>query len=461
MKYDVIIVGAGPAGIFSALELTKKQNNLNILILDRGPEISQRKCPSSRGFECHHCEPCSILSGWGGAGAYSDGKLTLSTEVGGWLNQYVSQQELEKLVGYVDSIYLKYGASERVYGEDAEKVDEIERKASLAGLKLIRQEVRHMGTDKSEETMQRMYNDLSSKVTFEPRTDVKGLITEGSDIKGVETVKGEKISAKYVVIAPGRSGAEWLQMEAQIRGLRTVNNPVDIGVRVEVLASVMEELTKTLYEPKLIYYSKLFDDMVRTFCVSPYGEVTTESYDGVLTVNGGSYAERKTDNTNFAILVSTSFTEPFKEPIAYGKYIARLSNLLSGGVMVQRLGDLVSGRRSTPERLARSVVAPTLKNATPGDLSFVLPYRYLADIREMLQALDQIAPGVHSRDTLLYGIEVKFYSSHLQLNNVLETRIQNMFTIGDGAGVTRGLIQASASGVIVGREILKREKLKA
>ncbi len=461
MKYDVIIVGAGPAGIFSALELTKKNSNLNILILDRGPEIAERKCPSSRGFECHHCEPCSVLSGWGGAGAYSDGKLTLSTEVGGWLNEYVSQQELEKLVGYVDSIYLKYGASERVYGGDAEKVDEIERKASLAGLKLIRQEVRHMGTDKSEETMQRMYNELSGKTTFEPRADVKGLITEGSAIKGVETVSGEKIHGKYVIIAPGRSGAEWLQTEAQIRGLKTVNNPVDIGVRVELLASVMEELTKALYEPKLVYYSKLFDDMVRTFCVSPYGEVTTESYDGVLTVNGGSYAERRTDNTNFAILVSTSFTEPFKEPIAYGKYIARLSNLLSGGVMVQRLGDLVSGRRSTPERLARSVVTPTLKNATPGDLSFVLPYRYLSDIREMLQALDQIAPGVHSRDTLLYGIEVKFYSSHLQLNNVLETKIQNMFTIGDGAGVTRGLIQASASGVIVGREILKREKSKA
>jgi len=243
--------------------------------------------------------------------------------------------------------------------------------------------------------------------------------------------------------------------------LRTVNNPVDVGVRVEVLASVMEELTKALYEPKLVYYSRLFDDHVRTFCVSPYGEVTTESYDGVLTVNGQSYAERKTENTNFAILVSTSFTEPFKEPIAYGKYVARLSNLLSGGVMVQRLGDLVSGRRSTPERLARSVVTPTLKSATPGDLSFVLPYRYLSDVREMLQALDVIAPGIHSRDTLLYGIEVKFYSSHLQLTNVLETRIQNMFTIGDGAGVTRGLIQASASGVIVAREILKREKLKA
>jgi hypothetical protein len=306
-----------------------------------------------------------------------------------------------------------------------------------------------------------MRKELNGKITFEPKTDVKALITENHTISGVETVDGKKYMGKYVIVAPGRSGAEWLMTEAQMRGLKTVNNPVDIGVRVELLASVMEKLTKALYEPKLIYYSKLFDDMIRTFCVSPYGEVTTESYDGVLTVNGQSYAERKTENTNFAILVSTSFTEPFKEPVAYGKYIARLSNLLSGGVMVQRLGDLVTGRRSTPERLARSVVIPTLKNATPGDLSFVLPYRYLSDIREMLQALDVIAPGVHSRDTLLYGVEVKFYSSHLQLSNSLETKIQNMFTIGDGAGVTRGLIQASASGVIVAREIKKREKLKA
>ncbi|MCX8154196.1 MAG: FAD-dependent oxidoreductase, partial [Candidatus Bathyarchaeota archaeon] len=344
-----------------------------------------------------------------------------------------------------------------VYGEDPEKVDEIERKASLAGLRLIRQKIRHMGTEKCADTLRRMRRELNGKVTFQPRTDVKSLIVENHAIKGVETSNGEKFYGKYVIIAPGRSGAEWLQNEAQFHGLKTVNNPVDIGVRVEVLASVMEDLTKTLYEPKLIYYSKIFDDQVRTFCVSPYGEVTTESYDGVLTVNGQSYSERKTKNTNFAILVSTSFTEPFKEPIAYGKYIARLSNLLSGGVIVQRLGDLVAGRRSTPERIARSVVTPTLKNATPGDLSFVLPYRYLADIREMLQALDTIAPGVHSRDTLLYGVEVKFYSSHLQLSNVLETKIQNMFTIGDGAGVTRGLVQASASGVIVAREILRRE----
>jgi uncharacterized FAD-dependent dehydrogenase len=460
LKYDVIIVGAGPAGIFSALELTEK-NHLNVLLLDRGLDIDQRKCPSSRGFDCQHCEPCSVLSGWGGAGAYSDGKLTLSTEVGGWLSQYVSHKELEALIKYVDGIYLKYGADQQVYGGDAEKVDEIERKASLAGLKLVRQRIRHMGTEKCVETLRRMRRELNGKITFQTKTDVKSIITENKSATGVETVNGEKFTGKYVIIAPGRSGAEWLQTEAQVRGLRTVNNPVDVGVRVEVLASVMEELTKALYEPKLIYYSKAFDDQVRTFCVSPYGEVTTESYDGVLTVNGQSYAERKTENTNFAILVSTSFTEPFREPIAYGKYVARLSNLLSGGVMVQRLGDLVSGRRSTPERIARSVVTPTLKNATPGDLSFVLPYRYLSDIREMLQALDTIAPGVHSRDTLLYGIEVKFYSSHLELNNTLETKIHNMFTIGDGAGVTRGLIQASASGVIVAREIIKREKLKA
>jgi hypothetical protein len=244
-------------------------------------------------------------------------------------------------------------------------------------------------------------------------------------------------------------------------GLKTLNNPVDVGVRVELLASVMEDLTNELYEPKLVYYSKSFDDQVRTFCVAPKGEVITESYDGILTVNGQSYAERKTKNTNFALLVSTSFTEPFREPIAYGKYLARLTNLLSGGILIQRLGDLQEGRRSTEERIGRSVVVPTLKNATPGDLSFVLPYRYLADIREMLQALDQISPGVNSKDTLLYGIEVKFYTSRLQLSDCLETKIHNLFTIGDGAGVTRGLVQASVSGVIATKEIIKREKAAA
>ena len=459
MKYDVIIVGAGPAGIFSALELAEK-TKLNILMLDRGQDINQRKCPASRGYECVNCDPCSVLSGWGGAGAFSDGKLTLSTEVGGWLDQYMSSKELQQLLDCADGIYLKYGATEHVYGEDEEKIEGIERKASLAGLKLIRQRIRHMGTERCAETLRKMRHELDGKIEFKPRTDVKGLVVKNNIVEGIETANGETYSAKYVIAAPGRSGAEWLQTESQVLGLKTLNNPVDVGVRVEVLASVMEELTEVLYEPKLIYYSKSFDDQVRTFCVAPHGEVITESYDGVLTVNGQSYAERKTENTNFAILVSTSFTEPFKEPIAYGKYVARLGNLLSGSVMVQRLGDLESGRRSTPERIARSVVTPTLKNATPGDLSFVLPYRYLADIREMLQALDKLAPGLHSRDTLLYGIEVKFYSSRLQLSNTLETKIHNLFTIGDGAGVTRGLIQASASGVIASREIIRREKQK-
>lgn len=460
MKYDVIIVGAGPAGIFSALELIEK-TSLNVLILDRGPDINQRKCPASRGFECVHCEPCLLLSGWGGAGAFSDGKLTLSTEVGGWLNQYISEKELGELISYVDDIYLKFGATEHVYGGNVEKVEEFERKASLAGLKLVRQKIRHMGTEKCAQTLRKMYRELDGKVEIKLKKDVKGLIVKNRTVEGVETVNGEKFFGKYVVVAPGRSGAEWLQAEAHALGLKTFNNPVDVGIRVEVLASVMEELTDALYEPKLIYHSKFFDDQVRTFCVAPYGEVITESYNGVLSVNGQSYAERKTDNTNFAILVRTAFTEPFKEPIAYGKYLARLSNILSGSVIIQRLGDLESGRRSTPKRIARSVVTPTLKNATPGDLSFVLPYRYLADIREMLQALDKIVPGIGSRDTLLYGVEVKFYSSRLQLSNCLETKIHNLFTIGDGAGVTRGLIQASASGVIAAREIIKREKQKA
>ncbi|RJS69422.1 NAD(P)/FAD-dependent oxidoreductase [Candidatus Bathyarchaeota archaeon] len=457
MKYDVIIVGAGPAGIFSAYEIARN-TDLKILMLDKGPDLEKRKCPASRGFGCIHCEPCLLLSGWGGAGAFSDGKLTLSTDVGGWLNEYISKKELNELINYVDSVYLKFGATKHLYGADIEKVEEIERKASLAGLKLIHQKIRHMGTERCAEVLRKIRDELDGKVEVKLKKDVKGLIVKNNIAEGIETTDGEKYFGKYVVVAPGRSGAEWLQSEAQALGLRTLNNPVDVGIRVEILAAVMEELTNVLYEPKFIYYSKFFDDKVRTFCVAPYGEVITESYNGVLSVNGQSYAERKTENTNFAILVSTSFTEPFKEPIAYGKYLARLSNLLSGGVIVQRLGDLEAGRRSTPERIARSIVTPSLKNATPGDLSFVLPYRYLADIREMLQALDKIAPGTYSRDTLLYGVEVKFYSSRLQLSSCLETKIHNLFTIGDGAGVTRGLIQASASGVIAAREIMKREK---
>ena len=456
MRYDVIVVGAGPAGIFLALELSNK-TDLNVLMLEKGSDIDKRKCPASRGLGCVNCNPCQLLSGWGGAGAFSDGKLTLSTLVGGWLDEYLGREALSELLDYVDRIYAKYADSSIVYGYDLEEVEEIEKKASLAGLKLIRQKIRHLGTDKCREVLQKMRQDINNRVEVRTNTEVKSLLVKDGKAIGVETVNGERFQGKYVIVAPGRVGAEWLKCEAQALGLKTLNNPVDVGVRVETLASVMENLTNVLYEPKFIYYSRAFDDKVRTFCVAPYGEVITESYGGVISVNGQSYANRKTENTNFAILVSTSFTYPFREPIAYGEYIARLANLLSGSVIIQRLGDLILGRRSTEERIKRSVVKPTLKTATPGDLSFVLPYRYLVDIREMLQALDKVAPGIYSRHTLLYGVEVKFYSSRLELSKNLETKIKNLFTIGDGAGVTRGLIQASASGIIVAREIMRRE----
>jgi len=459
-RYDVIIVGTGPAGIFSALELIKNSTNapLKILMLDKGPDLEKRRCPASRGFGCVNCDPCTLLQGWGGAGAFSDGKLDLSPEVGGWLTDYITRDKLAEYIHYVDTIYRHFGAPERVYGTDQDKTDEIERKAAFAGLKLVQQKIRHMGTDQCAQVLRNMRRQLKEKTEIQTGVEVKHLLLKNGKVEGIETTKGEKVLGEYVIVAPGRSGAEWLKTEAQTLGLKTLNNPVDVGVRIEVLASVMEDLTNVLYEPKFVYFSKSFDDNIRTFCVCPRGEVITESYEGIITVNGQSYSERKTDNTNFAILVSTKFTEPFREPIAYGKYIARLTNLLSGGIIVQRLGDLEAGRRSTEERISRSLVVPTLKNATPGDLSFVLPYRYLADIREMLQALDQVSPGMNSKDTLLYGAEVKFYTSRLELSNHLETRIHNLFTIGDGAGITRGLIQASVSGIIVAGEIAKREK---
>ena len=456
MKYDVVIVGAGPAGIFSALELSDK-SDLDIIMLEKGSDIDKRRCPASRGLGCINCNPCHLLSGWGGAGAFSDGKLTFSPSVGGWLDEYVGKESLLSLLEYVDKIYSRYADSSVVYGYDIDEVERIEKQASLAGLKLVRQKIRHLGTDNCRKALKKIRQDLDKHVEIRTNTEVKSLIVKDGVVKGVKTVDGEKVLGKYVIVAPGRVGAEWLKSQAEALGLKTRNNPVDVGVRVETLASVMESLTSVLYEPKLIYYSQAFDDRVRTFCVAPYGEVITESYNGVISVNGQSYANRKTENTNFAVLVSTSFTYPFREPIAYGKYIARLANLLSGTVIIQRLGDLILGRRSTEDRIERSVVNPTLKTATPGDLSFVLPYRYLTDIREMLKALDKVTPGIYSKHTLLYGVEVKFYSSRLELNENLETKIRNLFTIGDGAGITRGLIQASVSGIIVAREIMRRE----
>lgn len=456
MNYDVIIIGAGPAGIFSALELSKN-SPLSILLIEKGKSIESRKCPMDNTGKCAHCPICDILSGWGGAGAYSDGKLNLSTEIGGLLGKFIEKSKLSELIEYADRVYVEYGAPSRVYEPSNEEIERIKALATKSGLMFIPSRIRHIGTEKCFEVLSSLKKDLSSRVNMLFRNPVEKIIVKGRKVIGVELKDGKRYSAKYVILAPGRAGSSWLSQEVKRLKLSTELNPVDIGVRVEAPASVCEPLTKVCYEPKLIYYSRTFDDTVRTFCVNPYGEVVRENVDGIWTVNGHSYSFRKTDNTNFAILSSTYFTEPFKEPILYGQSIARLANFLGQGVLIQRLGDLKKGRRSTEARIMRNPVQPTLHDATPGDLSFVLPYRYLTNILEMLEVLDNVMPGINSANTLLYGVEVKLYSMRLKLTNSFETEIENLFAIGDGAGVSRGLIQASVSGVIAAREILRRE----
>ncbi|MFA5802575.1 MAG: NAD(P)/FAD-dependent oxidoreductase [Thermoleophilia bacterium] len=457
-SYDVIIVGAGPAGIFAALELVRK-NDWDVLLLEKGFDMEKRKCPA-RGEHPVGCEigckPCSITCGWGGAGAFSDGKLTLSPDVGGWLTEYVGRGELEKLIDYVDRIWVEYGAPERIHGTDHDKVEEIRQQAMQSGLRLVDAPIRHMGTDRCPLVIQAMRDDINGRVEVATRTVVQKILVEKKKVAGVELKDGTVIKARVVIVAPGREGASWMVEEANSLGLTLENNAVDIGLRVEVPAIVMEPLTHTLYESKLLHFSKSFEDEVRTFCMNPNGYVSREAYGDVVTVNGHSYSDRESGNTNFALLVSTNFTEPFKEPLTYGRSIAKLANLLGGDIIIQRLGDLQIGQRTTVERLARSTVTPTLRKCTPGDLSFVLPFRHLRDILDMLEAMDGLVPGVNSRETLLYGVEVKFYSARLELSRELETKIKNLYAVGDGAGVTRGLVQASASGVIAARSAIGR-----
>ncbi|TAL23761.1 MAG: NAD(P)/FAD-dependent oxidoreductase [Nitrospirae bacterium] len=456
-KYDVIIVGAGPAGIFSALELLNKKKGAKILIIEKGKDIDQRKCPMMiRDVSCKACPECALLSGWGGAGAFSDGKLNLSPEVGGFLSRYLDKGELQPLIDYVDEIYVEYGAPKKTYGGSREEIQEIERLASKNDIVFVPSRVRHIGTDRCKVLLKKIKKSLNAKVETLFGLEAGDVIMEKGKARGIRLKNGDKIYSDFVILAPGREGSSWLEKESKRLHLTLLQNPVDIGVRIEIPASVFEHLTNVTYEPKLIFYSKKFDDKIRTFCVNPYGEVVKEYLKGIWTVNGHSYAGRKTGNTNFALLVSTVFTEPFDEPISYGRYIARLANFLGKGVIVQRLGDLQMGRRSTHERMAKGIVKPTLKDATPGDLSFVIPYRYLSDILEMLDALDKVAPGVNSKHTLLYGVEVKFYSMQLKLTGALETEKENLFAVGDGAGVSRGLIQASVSGVMAAREIARR-----
>lgn len=455
-KYDVIIIGAGPAGIFAALELTNK-SKARVLIVDQGVPLEKRQCKTRGAYgRCLRCDPCSVTCGWGGAGAFSDGKLTLTPAFGGFLNEFIDQNEIEKLIAEVDAVYCSFGAADKVFGTDPEPIKEMERLAAAAGLSLIPAKIRHMGTENCYLVLEKMYQALNDRVDILMNSRVEEMVCTEGRVTGVKLAGGEIYQADFVICGPGRSGAEWMQRESTRLGLEGFNNPVDIGVRVEVPAVIMENITKQIYESKLIYFTSQFDDRIRTFCMNPYGVVVIENSDGLVTVNGHSFAESRTSNTNFALLVSKSFTEPFNEPIRYGRYIASLANMLGDGVLVQRLGDLRLGRRSTPERIRRGLVCPTLAEATPGDLSLVLPYRYLLAILEMLEALDKMAPGINSKHTLLYGVEVKFYSYRLRLSKNLETAVNNLFAVGDGAGITRGLIQASATGLIAAREIVSR-----
>ena len=461
-KYDIVIIGAGPAGIFTALEITRLKPESHVLIADTGRAIASRDCPARKLGHCVHCDPCGIVHGWAGAGAFSDGKLSLSDEVGGHISEYVGHEKAMELIRHADSIYLKFGAPTEVHGLDDRKVDEIAYEASRHNIRLVPCPVRHLGTENAMKVLGGMHDYLVSEThtEFLELTTASDILVEDGKVCGVRFVprRGEPFTAvsDRVVVAPGRGGAEWLAAQVNRLGLKTRNNEVDIGVRVEVPNAVMDHLTRHLYEAKLIYYSDTYENKVRTFCMNPGGVVSEEHYEGGLAVvNGHSYEDQslRTKNTNFAMLVSTAFTEPFDQPIEYGQYVAQLANMLTGGpIMVQRLGDLLKGRRTTRGRLEKSTTIPTLTTAVPGDLSFVLPSRHLTSIVEALKAFDHLAPGLYSKNTLLYGVEVKFYSSRVQVDSRFMTGIEGLYAIGDGAGVTRGLMQASATGIAVARD---------
>lgn len=452
MKYDVIIIGAGPGGIFSAHELTKLRSDLKIAVFESGNPLEKRKCPidGEKIKSCIKCKTCAIMNGFGGAGAFSDGKYNITNQFGGTLHEYIGKSRAIELMQYVDEINLSHGGEgTTLYSTTNTKI----KKLCLEnGLHLLDASVRHLGTDINYMVLERLYDELKDKVDFHFNTKVEKVSKEGEEYE-IHTEKGIYHCDKCIISA-GRSGSAWMQTVCEDLAIPTKSNRVDIGVRVELPAEVFSHLTDELYESKIVYRTEEFEDLVRTFCMNPKGVVVNENTNGIVTVNGHSYEDpaRHTENTNFALLVSKHFSEPFKDSNGYGESIARLSNMLGGGVMVQRFGDLIRGRRSNQVRIEESFVTPTL-NATPGDLSLVMPKRILDGIIEMIYALDKIAPGTANDDTLLYGVEVKFYNMEVEIDSNLETRHKGLFVIGDCSGVTHSLSHASASGVYVARHI--------
>lgn len=476
MKYDVIYVGAGVANVISAYNLIKNKPETKILMIEKGRNIKKRICPKRTTGVCVNCKPeCSILAGFGGNGSFSDGKASLTKDgsVGGDLFDIVGFEEGQELIKEVDDIYLSLGATNELYGATTTpEIQEIRRKAIGANLKLIECPVRHYGSDGGYIIFSRLQEILlDSGVDIHFETMVENLIYEDDSYEKVigviENNNGEfkEFYGDAIIVGVGRSGCSWFdRICKENEKIKTEVGTVDIGVRVEVRNEIMKELNEAMYEAKLVLHTPTFDDKIRTFCTNPSGEVTIENYNKgdkhLVTVNGHAYAEKEksTENTNFALLVSKNFTEPFKSPIEYGESIAQLANMLAGGKpLVQRFGDFVRGRRTTKERLYRNNLVPTLKDAVPGDLSLVLPYRIMKDIEEMLVAMDKVAPGVASEETLLYGVEVKFYSNKIIVNNNFETSIKNLFAVGDGAGVSRGLMQASANGLQVSKYLLNKK----
>ena len=457
MKYDVVIIGAGPGGIFSAYELMKQNKNLKIAVFEEGNPLDKRHCPidGNKVKTCIKCKTCAIMSGFGGAGAFSDGKYNITNDFGGTLYEHIGKKEALELMRYVDEINVAYGGQDtKMYSTAGTKFKKL---CMQNKLKLLDASVRHLGTDINYIVLENMYDEMKEHIDFYFNTPVTNI--EIIDNNYRIYYKDTYMDCNKCIVSVGRSGSKWIEKVCQDLDIPTKSNRVDIGVRVELPAVIFAHLTDELYESKIVYRTEKFEDLVRTFCMNPNGIVVNENTNGIVTVNGHSYegSDKQTENTNFALLVAKHFSEPFKDSNGYGESIARLSNMLGGGVIVQRFGDLIRGRRSTDKRIEEGLVRPTL-SATPGDLSLVLPKRILDGIIEMIYALDKIAPGTANDDTLLYGVEVKFYNMEVEIDNNLETKYKGLYIIGDGSGVTHSLSHASASGVYVARRIIDEEE---